>query len=84
MYREWRFLQPFDTMPFLLAHLVEGAERVFDTLYGASGIVGIDMSRVGPCAANEQVGHRRARFVAAQDIESLERCPQPRRKVITA
>ncbi len=36
-----RFFQSFDAMPFGLDDLVEGAQRVFDTLNGASGIVGM-------------------------------------------
>ncbi len=38
-----RFLQPFDTMLFVLGSLVEGAQRVFDALHGAGRIVGVDV-----------------------------------------
>ncbi|MGB3549349.1 MAG: hypothetical protein WA993_01565 [Candidatus Binatus sp.] len=42
-----RFFQPFDPMAFILGNFVEGADRVFDALYGSEGTVSIDGGRGG-------------------------------------
>jgi hypothetical protein len=66
-----RFLQPLDLVPLIHGSLVEGAQRVFDTLHGADRIVGVDMRGVGARAPDEQVRHRCSRFVSAQDFEPV-------------
>ncbi len=46
-----RFLEPL-----VLGGLVEGAQRVLDTLHGAGRIVGVDVLGIGSHAPDERVG----------------------------
>jgi hypothetical protein len=77
-----RFLEPFGLAPLILDGLVECAQRVFDALHGPDGIVGVDMRGIGSCTPDEQVRHGCSGIVPAENLESPETRPQPRRIIV--